>query len=433
MDGDLPPFVPFARRIMRFLKSLVYPRLWIGVVGVLLLCCSSPAYAHPGWGIVVNSKGHLYFTDIDHLTIWKLLPDGSLEAAVTGVWTHHLLLDGQDNLYYEREEYRGSVGPYYSFWRLSPSGEQTLLIAPTLNREQYGGEYTVVDAAGNIYFLSGNRIIKRSPAGDLTNLAGGQSSGQDDGQGDQARFGWITGMTLGPDSALYVVDDDALRKVTLEGTVTTLVRGLLTVPPDDPFFPDGSFNRIWDLFLDTDGTAYLAYKGNRRLLQVTPEGDLTEIYHAEAPWSPMGVTVDNGNLYLLETAWQDDIGGFGPRVRRLSADGAATTLVTIGETDTKGEPELPRLAFHLTSSPNPFQNRTTLSYELAQPAHIHLSLYNSAGRLIKHLVHAYQNAGTHRVSWEGTDEAGRRVGSGVYYGRLDVGGKTYTYSLVLLR
>ena len=109
------------------------------------------------------------------------------------------------------------------------------------------------------------------------------------------------------------------------------------------------------------------------------------------------------------------------------------TLVTIGETDTKGEPDLPRQAFRLASSPNPFQDRTTLSYELATPAHVHLSLYNSTGRLIKRLVHAYQNAGAHRVSWEGTDEAGRRVGSGVYYGRLDVGGKTYTYSLVLLR
>ena len=162
----------------------------------------------------------------------------------------------------------------------------------------------------------------------------------------------------------------------------------------------------------------IEYQGNRRLLQVTPEGDLTEIYHAEAPWSPMGVTVDNGNLYLLETAWQEGIGGSGPRVRRLSPDGTAITLVTLGETDTKGEPDLPRQAFRLASSPNPFQDRTTLSYELATPAHVHLSLYNSTGRLIKRLVHAYQNAGTHRVSWEGTDEAGRRVGSGVYYSMI---------------
>ena len=139
---------------MRFLKSLAYPWvcLRIGVVGVFLLCWASPAYAHPGWGIVINSKGHLYFTDIDNLTIWELLPDGSLQAAATGVWTHHLFLDGQDNLYHEREEYSSSVGPYYSFWRLSPSGEQTLLIAPTLNAEEYAGEHTVVDTAGNIYF-----------------------------------------------------------------------------------------------------------------------------------------------------------------------------------------------------------------------------------------------------------------------------------------
>ncbi len=414
---------------MAYLKSFFA----LSAVGLVLLFSASSVAAHAGWGIVVTSKGHIFFTDIDHLTIWELRPDGSLHAAVTDVWTHHIFLDDQDNLYYEREEYRGNVGPYYSLWRRSPSGEQTLLIQPIRNREEYGGEYTVVDAAGNIYFVEGNRIVKRTPEGGLSSLAGGETSGHEDGQGDQARFGWITGMTLGPDSALYVIDHDAMRKVTLDGVVTTLVRGLLTEPADDPFFPDGSFNRIWDLFLDADGTAYLAYQGNRRLLKVSPEGTLTEVYHAAAPWSPMGVTVDNGVVYILEIAWQENIGHFGPRVRRLSSDGALTTLVTIGEVGTKEDAGLPEPSFHLESAPNPFQDRTTISYTLTAPAHIHLSLYDSAGRLMKRLVHAYRNAGAYHVAWDGTDSAGRRVGSGVYYCRLEIGGRTVTHSLVLMR
>ena len=414
---------------MAYLKSL----LALCMVGLVLLGGVSPAAAHPGWGIVVDSNGHIFFTDIGNLTIWELRPDGSLHAAVTGVWTHHLFLDSQDNLYYEREEYRGNVGPYNSFWRRSPSGEQTLLIAPTLNREEYGGEYTVVDADGAIYFVGEHRIIKRTPEGDRIPLAGGSSSGQDDGQGDQARFSRISGMALGPDSALYVIDDDALRKVTLDGVVTTVARGLRTDPPDDPFFPDGSFNQFWDLFLDAEGAAYLAYHGNRRLLKVSPEGTLSEVYHAAPPWSPIGVTVADSVVYILESAWLDGAGHFGPRVQRRSPDGALTTLVTIGEADTRDEAEPPEPSFRLESAPNPFQDRTTISYTLATPAHVHLNLYDSAGRLTRRLVHAYRRSGTHHVTWDGTDSDGRRVSSGVYYYRLDADGKTVTQSLVLVR
>ena len=65
----------------------------------MLLSVPSSSFAHPGWGLAVDSEGSVYFTDIEGLTIWKRLPNGTLQAAVTDVWTHHLFIDDQDNLY----------------------------------------------------------------------------------------------------------------------------------------------------------------------------------------------------------------------------------------------------------------------------------------------------------------------------------------------
>ena len=405
-------------------------------LGTLLVLLGLPSngLAHPGWGIAADSEGNIFFTDIDRLTIWKRLPDGTLQAAVTGVWTHHIFVDGQDNLFYEREEYRGSVGPYYSFWKLSPTGEQTLLIPPTLDRTVYYGENSVVDATGNIYFPTGRAIIKRSPDGTRVTLAGSETSGHQDGQGTEARFTSINAMTMGPDAAIYVTDGDAVRKITLDGVVTTIARGLLTIPPDDPFFDDGGFNDLYGLSVDEHGTVYVAYHGNRRLLQVTPAGTVSEYYHAVAPWSPMGVAAVGEDLYILETGWLADIGHFGPRLRMRSSDGTITTLLTLGNVDTGSQDESPSAeAIRLHNTPNPFQDRTTISYDLQASVPVALTIYDSAGRQVKRLVESSQKAGHYHVVWDGTDDAGRRVGSGVYLCRISVGAAAYTHSLVLIR
>lgn len=105
----------------------------------------------------------------------------------------------------------------------------------------------------------------------------------------------------GPDESIYVVDGDALRRVGLNGQITTLASNLLAVPADDPIFVDGLFNSIWDISVDGEGTVYLAYNGNRCVLTVGTDGQVRELYHAPAPWSPMGVAVaGDGTLYILE-------------------------------------------------------------------------------------------------------------------------------------
>src|SRR5262245_329150 len=74
-------------------------------VALFLLAAPTLALAHPGVGIVLDSKGVLYYTDLKQ--VWKLAPDGSKTVAVPGVHTHELWLDRQDNLYGEHLWYDG--------------------------------------------------------------------------------------------------------------------------------------------------------------------------------------------------------------------------------------------------------------------------------------------------------------------------------------
>ena len=65
--------------------------------------------------------------------------------------------------------------------------------------------------------------------------------------------------------------------------------------------------------------------------------------------------------------------------------------------------------------PNPFNPMTTIKFDLPRQAHVKLSVYDIAGRLVKTLVDEVRPAATHTVVWDGSDRSGRRVASGTYY------------------
>jgi hypothetical protein len=83
--------------------------------------------------------------------------------------------------------------------------------------------------------------------------------------------------------------------------------------------------------------------------------------------------------------------------------------------------------------PNPFNPRTTIHYELSAGNMVHLQIFDHLGRKIKTLVNQYRSPGTHIVDWDGTDERGRSAGSGLYFCRMQVEGKSITHKLLLLR
>ena len=83
--------------------------------------------------------------------------------------------------------------------------------------------------------------------------------------------------------------------------------------------------------------------------------------------------------------------------------------------------------------PNPFNPATSIVFSLPEAGDVRLSIHNVAGQLVRALVGGSVDAGEHSATWDGTDDAGRAVASGVYVCRLTVGGVSLTKRMTLLR
>ncbi len=76
----------------------------------------------------------------------------------------------------------------------------------------------------------------------------------------------------------------------------------------------------------------------------------------------------------------------------------------------------------------------TPDYVRSKPAgHVRLAVYNVHGQLVRVLVDGEQATGTQSAVWNGTDEQGRAVSSGVYLYRLEASGRSLTKRMVLVR
>jgi sugar lactone lactonase YvrE len=100
-------------------------------------------------------------------------------------------------------------------------------------------------------------------------------------------------------------------------------------------FPDGNPNfplpALRGLAVDAEGTVYAAATGCHRVVRITRDGRVEVVLKAERPWSPTGVAVHGGDIYVLEYANANagSHDGWTPRVRKRARDGTVTTLATV--------------------------------------------------------------------------------------------------------
>jgi hypothetical protein len=85
------------------------------------------------------------------------------------------------------------------------------------------------------------------------------------------------------------------------------------------------------------------------------------------------------------------------------------------------------------NNPNPFNPRTTIGFDISSPSHARLEIFSASGRLVRTLVDAVRPAGSHQVVWDGRDDAGRSVGSGIYFYRLRAGTFSESRRMTILK
>jgi len=98
-----------------------------------------------------------------------------------------------------------------------------------------------------------------------------------------------------------------------------------------------------------------------------------------------------------------------------------------------GEDRVPS-AFQLEQNyPNPFNPRTTIEYSIPARMEVTFEIYNLLGQKIYETGRASMAAGGHSIAWDGKDNSGREVPSGIYFYRLTAGEYCQTKKMVLLR
>jgi hypothetical protein len=155
-------------------------------------------------------------------------------------------------------------------------------------------------------------------------------------------------------------------------------------------------------------------------------------------WAPNGVPVCQADfdqhypVVVADTvggaivAWEDarTFPGIDVYAQRVATDGVMPTAA---------EP-LTRPAFTLLPArPNPFGTTTDLTFQLAQPATVSIEVFDVAGRRVRAFTQGAQPDGWRTVSFDGRDDDGQPLPSGVYFCRVDVAGQQATQSLVLAK
>jgi streptogramin lyase len=194
----------------------------------------------------------------------------------------------------------------------------------------------VADAAGNLYVADSfnNAIRKISTTGIVTTLAGGATAGFTNGTGAAASFYSPQYIAIDASGNLYVTDigNNAIRKVTPAGVVTTLAGG------NNASYDNGAGTSTLVRFLptglavDAAGNVYVAEKSNNLIRKITPAGAVSTLAGTGVRGigdavgilayfsSPTGIAVDaQGIVYVADTG--------NNAIRQITADGTVTTYI----------------------------------------------------------------------------------------------------------
>jgi hypothetical protein len=206
---------------------------------------------------------------------------------------------------------------------------------------------------------------------------------------------------LGPIDASF----PAQNSLTIEKTDSVLLR----IQPLTPFNPTIAIN--W--FVDEDTVA---------------------VASGEAFWAK-GQALDAGSHTV--TAKAADTTGLAKIASTLaSLQDSVAWIIDVQETATAiaGENNGIPAEFGLDQNyPNPFNPETNISYHLAIPGHTRLEIFSVTGRRIRILVNRQQTAGRYAVKWDGRDEKGVAVSSGIFFLRFEAGAFSATRKLILNR
>ncbi|NWJ40970.1 MAG: hypothetical protein HXX12_08355 [Geothrix sp.] len=297
--ASVKELVSVQRRVT--VKTLVGQPGWPGAVNGP----TSSALLFEPHGVAVGNDGTVYISEAGNHALRQFTPDGILRPLAGSLGRE----GGQD----------GS------------GGEARFYLPNSLS----------IDHKGNLFVadLANHAVRKITPKGVVTTFAGKlRALGDADGPASVARFNRPHGIAVGDDGTVYVTDavNHTIRKITPDGRVVTVAGKALHPGSMDGVGTEARFLMPFAIAVDRNGTMFVADRGNDAIRKITPDGVVTTLagklgvpgtkdgLRGEARFSsPRGIDIDqNGNLYVAD---YDSC-----LIRMVSPEGLVTTLAGKG-------------------------------------------------------------------------------------------------------
>jgi len=263
----------------------------------LLLFLPFIGQAHPGIGIVKDSKGNIYYTDLHH--VWKIA-NGTRTLSVPNVHTHELYIDSNDNLYGEGGEYDEKANKFYHYlWVYHPNGKVDTVIGMkqayiqqdfSLSRDIQGNEYYIKQ------FLTRpdtSHIYKNSPDGRESIFASG-------------KFRAVKWLHPQDNGSLLYVSNNAIYRVDARGNIELVKDSIGNTSPSFKF--SGNNITIWGVWEDKAQNIYVAVFSDQTVKKIDKNGILSNYYKSKGNWAPLHGVFDNDNrLWILEGSDKNEV------------------------------------------------------------------------------------------------------------------------------
>jgi len=198
---------------------------------------------------------------------------------------------------------------------------------------------------------------------------------------------------------------------------------VLVSPGNDTTGLEGALSFSWEKSVDPDPLDYAEYT-----LQISSDSTFSEIEYEAFT----GVSVEHDIPEGLTTDYE-----YWWRVIARDADSLRTISdvfkLTVGYVSIAGEVELPTEFVLKQNFPNPFNPSTTVIYGLPESSDVRVTVYNLIGQEVATLVNEYQPAGWYETIWNGIDESGQIVPTGIYFTRLEGGPNSQVVKMLYLK
>ncbi len=288
---------------------------------------SSDVNSHPWGGLVIDSQGNIYFTficpfvDDDHYAcVWLIDSNNSSKEILKANYSpSDIVLDRTaDRQIFGAERSGNSPNYLNTLWKITPQ-KSIQIIEPSTKQNLFHIQTYAVTDNGTLFFAKANQLFHRDSSGTVSEINLGLNLNR------------IQLLEIGPSGKLFLLADNNLYRWEDEN-LSLIAKGLKEEDPKN--IPFRGANIIFDMAVDEDGNSYLAYYGNRKILKVSPFGEVSEVISSVAPWSPHGIDIFEGEIFILESTlgdgrwwkfWNND-DEIIPRIRKISTDGKVTDI-----------------------------------------------------------------------------------------------------------